>query len=494
MADKRPATLGAFKKTKSVYEPVKDELRRNLIARIQAGERLFPGIIGYEKTVIPSLVNAILSRHNFILLGLRGQAKTRLARALVRYLDEFTPAIAGSPLNCHPLKPSCAYSRRIIAEQGDDTPIAWIHRDLRYQEKLATPDVTIADLIGDLDPIKAAREKRDFSDEETIHYGIVPRTNRGIFAINELPDLQPRIQVGLLNILEENDLQIRGYPVRIPLDVALVFTANPEDYTNRGNIITPLKDRIDSQIVTHYPTSISDSMQITDQEAWTSRNGSAPAIPEFFREVIEEIAFAARDSEYVDQSSGVSARVPIAILENVISNVERRNLITGETNTVPRIADLQAAIPSITGKVELVYEGEREGPRMIAVNVIGRAVAKVFEERFPPIERDNGLPAKADPIFGKVISHFSSDTNVDVTDDSDFAAYEGALKSVPTLKRIAEQFLKTESPEETALGMEFVLEGLHQQNLIAKTAVDSMYRYTDMLATMLHNVRGGEDD
>ena len=493
MTKSRPATLGAYKKTKRVYESVKDEIRRNLIARIQSGEPLFPGIIGYEKTVVPALVNALLSRHNFILLGLRGQAKTRLARALTTLLDEYTPVIAGSPLNCHPLNPSCAYSRRVIAEQGDDTPIAWIHRDQRYQEKLATPDVTIADLIGDLDPIKAAREMRDFSDEETIHYGIVPRTNRGIFAINELPDLQPRIQVGLLNILEESDLQIRGYPVRIPLDIALVFTANPEDYTNRGNIISPLKDRIDSQIITHYPTTVADAMKITEQEAWASRNGSTAQIPMFYREVIEEVAFAARESEYIDQSSGVSARVPIAVLENVISNVERRNLLTGESNTTPRMADLQAAIPSITGKVELVYEGEREGPRMIAVNVLGRAVANVFERHFPPIEKDNGLPAKADPIFGKIISHFTSDTNVDISDETPFADYESALGSVPTLQRVAQQFLKTTTPEDTALGMEFVLEGLHQQNLIAKTAVDSIYRYTDMLATMLHNVSGRED-
>ncbi len=488
MPTKRPSIFGEFKKTHVVPEPVKDEMRRNLIGKLRSGEELFPGIIGYEKTVIPALVNAILSRHNFILLGLRGQAKTRIARALVSFLDEYTPAIKGSPLNCHPLRPGCAYSRRVLAENGDATEIVWIHRDQRYQEKLATPDVTIADLIGDLDPIKAARERRDFSDEESIHYGIIPRTNRGIFAINELPDLQPRIQVGLLNILEENDLQIRGFPVRIPMDLLLVFTANPEDYTNRGNIITPLKDRIDSQIVTHYPTNIEESQAITDQEAWTNRDGNAPTIPDFYREIVEEIAFAARESEFVDQSSGVSARVPISVLENIVSNIERRNLLTGDQCTVPRIADLAAAIPAISGKVELVYEGEREGPRMIAVNVLGRAVGRVFERRFPRIEKDNGLPAKADPIFGKVISHFSGQSAVDVSDDMPFVVYEQALQTVPTLKRIAQQFLKTSQPEETALGMEFVLEGLHQQNLIAKTAVDSIYRYTDMLATMLNSL------
>ena len=490
MATQKPATLAAYKKLKPVCESVKDEMRRNLIAKLKSGETLFPGIIGYDKTVIPSITNAILSRHNLILLGLRGQGKTRLIRSLTAFLDEYIPVIKGSPLNCHPLRPGCAYSHRVIQEQGDDTEIAWIHRDQRYQEKLATPDVTIADLIGDLDPIKAAREKRDFSDAEIINYGIIPRTNRGIFAINELPDLQPRIQVGLLNILEESDLQIRGFPIRIPLDLVLVFTANPEDYTNRGNIITPLKDRIDSQIATHYPSTVDESLVITDQEAWSVRNGQPGVIPKFYREIIEEVAFVARESEFIDQSSGVSARVPISILENVISNVERRNLLTHDDSNVPRIADLMAAIPSIAGKVELVYEGEREGPRMIAVNVIGRAVAKVFARYFPAIEKDSGLPAKADPIFGKVISHFSGDTGTEISDEMPFAEYEVALKSVPTLKRIAEQFLKSETPHETALGMEFVLEGLHQQNLIAKTAVGSIYSYTDMLATMLHNVQG----
>lgn len=489
MKNSRPSTLGAFKKAGLSYETVKDELRRNLIRRIRAGETLFPGIVGYEQTVIPAIENAILSKHNFILLGLRGQAKTRLVRTLINLLDDESPAIKGSPLNCHPLRPSCAYSLRMIAEHGDATEIEWIPREKRYQEKLATPDVTIADLIGDLDPIKAAREKRDLSDEEVIHYGIIPRTNRGIFAINELPDLQPRIQVGLLNILEENDLQIRGFPIRIPLDMVLVFTANPEDYTNRGNIITPLKDRIDSQIITHYPNSVADAQSITDQEAWISRENGRPQIPAFYREIIEEIAFAARDSEFIDQSSGVSARVPISVLENVISNVERRNLRTNEAHPIPRLADLNAAIPSITGKVELVYEGEREGPRMIAVNIMGRAVAKVFDRYFPAIEKDGGLPMKADPIFGKIIGHFSGEISVDVTDDSSFADYEASLSKVATLKKVAEQFLKTQSPQETAVGMEFILEGLHQQNLIAKTAVGSMYKYTDMLATMLHNVR-----
>jgi len=492
MATQKPATLGAFKKTKPVYESVKDEMRRNLIATIKSGKDLFPGIIGYEKTVVPAITNAILSRHSIILLGLRGQGKTRLIRSLGQFLDEYSPVIEGSPLNCHPLRPGCAYSHRVLRECGDDTPIAWVHRDQRYQEKLATPDVTIPDLIGDLDPIKAAREKRDFSDEEIINYGIIPRTNRGIFAINELPDLQPRIQVGLLNILEENDLQIRGFPVRIPLDLVLVFTANPEDYTNRGNIITPLKDRIDSQIATHYPNTVDESLKITDQEAWAVRNGASSTIPKFYREIVEEVAFVARDSEYIDQSSGVSARVPISILENIISNVERRNLLTKEESSIPRIADLMAAIPSIAGKVELVYEGEREGPRMIAVNVIGRAVEKVFSRYFPEIEKENDLPVKADPIFGKVISHFSNDNGIEVSDDMPFSEYEAALKSVPTLKRIAEQFLKAEDPAETALGMEFVLEGLHQQNLIAKTAIGSMYTYTDMLATMLHNVQGDD--
>src|SRR5687768_7407782 len=327
----KPRTLGELRVSGWRPRTVKAEMRANLIARIQSGEPLFPGIVGYDKTVIPQLENAILSQHDFILLGLRGQAKTRILRQLKSFLDEWMPEIEGSEVHDDPFHPISAFARRTVAEKGDATPIAWVHRDERYKEKLATPDVSIADLIGDIDPIKAATRKLSFADEEVIHYGLIPRTNRGIFAINELPDLQPRIQVGLLNILEEKDVQVRGFPVRLPLDMLLVFSANPEDYTNRGNIITPLRDRIASQIMTHYPLTVDDGISITAQEAWTDREaGVTVEIPRLMREMIEEVAIQARKSEYVDQSSGVSARMTISLLENVVSNAERRGLRTGE--------------------------------------------------------------------------------------------------------------------------------------------------------------------
>ncbi|HEX7252787.1 MAG TPA: AAA family ATPase, partial [Thermoanaerobaculia bacterium] len=320
----KPRTVGELKSSGYRPQNVKDELRKNLRCALAKGENPFPGIFGYERTVLPALHNAILSRHDLLLLGLRGQAKTRLLRMLVNLLDPEIPAIAGSEINEDPFRPITKYGRRMLSEKGDDAPISWIPREERYREKLATPDVTIADLIGDIDPIKAATERRSYSDEEVIHFGIVPRTNRGIFAINELPDLQPRIQVGLLNILEERDLQIRGFPVRIPLDILLVFSANPEDYTNRGNIITPLKDRISSQILTHYPDDVKVAAKITAQEAWLDREDEPRIeIPDFFRELVEEIAFAARQSEFVDQSSGVSARMPISAIEILASNLER---------------------------------------------------------------------------------------------------------------------------------------------------------------------------
>src|SRR5438128_1412005 len=356
----KPQTFGELKA--SGYRPrgVKEELRQNLRRALARGENPFEGIHGYGRTVLPALHNAVLSRHDFLLLGLRGQAKTRLLRMLVNLLDPVIPAIAGSELNEDPFLPITKYGRRLLAEKGDDAPLAWIPRSERYREKLATPDVTIADLIGDVDPIKAATERRSYSDEEVIHFGIVPRTNRGIFAINELPDLQPRIQVGLLNILEERDLQIRGFPVRIPLDILLVFSANPEDYTNRGNIITPLKDRIASQILTHYPTTPKVAVAITDQEAWTERDlfGTTVLLGDEVKLLIEEIGFVARRSEFVDQSSGVSARMPISARELLVSNLEKRALKTREQVVAPRLVDLFSTLPAITGKVEMVFEGE----------------------------------------------------------------------------------------------------------------------------------------
>ena len=478
-------TLGGLVRAGYHYEPVKNELRRNLADKINKRAQLFPGIVGYDNTVLPALQNAILSKHNIILLGLRGQAKTRITRSLTTLLDEWTPAILGSPLNCHPLNPSCAYSRRVVMERGDETRLTWRHRTERYHEKLATPDVTIADLIGDIDPIKAAREKRDLTDEEVISFGIIPRSCRGIFAINELPDLQARIQVGLLNILEENDLQIRGFPIRIPLDILLVFTANPEDYTNRGTIITPLKDRIDSQILTHYPTSLQDSIAITSQEAWISREGTTANIPDFFREIIESVAIVARDSEYIDKTSGVSARLTIALLENIISNIERRNLSDGAASMTPRFVDLYAATSAITGKIELAYEGEQEGLIHVALNLISRSIKQTFHRYFPEIERKDEQPAMADPVFGSIIGHFSNDNGIELCDDTSLEEHFQTLAQVTDLENVAKRFLTVKSKAEVAIAMEFILEGLHQENLIAKSYVNGLYKYSDLMSTLL---------
>src|SRR5258708_27527129 len=381
-------TLGELRASGYRITSVKDEMRRNLLAAIARGETLFPGIHGYERTVIPAIHNAVLSKHDIILLGLRGQAKTRILRSLTNLLDERVPIIAGCEINDSPLAPTCKRCRRLAVEQGNDLPIAWLTRDERYREKLATPDVTVADLIGDIDPIKAANQRLTYADEEVIHYGIIPRTNRGIFAINELPDLAPRIQVALLNILEERDLQIRGFPVRIPMDVVLVFSANPGDYRSRGNIITPLKDRIDSQILTHYPQDVQTAMHITKQEAWLERGPKATiVVPPYVAELVENIAFVARESELVDQSSGVSARLTIAALELLQSNLERRAAMTGDAFVFPRLSDFAMLLPAITGKVEMVYEGEQQGTAAAAPKLISLAIQKLFERKFPPIER-----------------------------------------------------------------------------------------------------------
>jgi magnesium chelatase subunit I len=383
-----PKTLGALRQSdyseeRMANRSVKDELRQNLICRLQKDDPLFPGVIGYEDTVIPQVVNAVLSRHNFILLGLRGQAKTRVIRLLTNLLDPHVPYIAGCEIRDNPYRPICVRCRNLVAELADETPIAFLTGDQRYVEKLATPDVTIADMIGDIDPIKAARRGQDISDELTIHYGLLPRANRGIFAVNELPDLAGKIQVGLFNIMQEGDVQIKGYPLRLPLDVLLVFTANPEDYTARGKIITPLKDRIGSEIRTHYPQTMEQGLEITQQEAWTDRTSSvALSIPQYIREVIEQIAFLARDDKKVDKRSGVSQRLPISVLENVLSNAERRAIRNGEDTAVPRILDVYAALPSITGKLELEYEGELKGGDAVARELIRTAVGKVYSSRF----------------------------------------------------------------------------------------------------------------
>jgi magnesium chelatase subunit I len=376
-------TLGELKKSLYRSVSVRDEMRANLLHKLAAGEPLFPGIIGYEDSVIPQIANAILSRHNFVLLGLRGQAKSRILRSLVTLLDDSIPFIAGCEINDDPLKPLCRACHERLAEMGDDTPLEYRRAEDRYVEKLATPDVTIADIIGDLDPIKAARGGHTLSSELTIHYGLLPRANRGIFAINELPDLAGKIQVGLFNIMQEGDVQIKGYPVRLPLDVALVFTANPEDYTARGKIITPLKDRIGSEIRTHYPATLEQAMAITTQEAWTNRNGRTKlTIPDFLREVVESIAFVARQEKKVDKRSGVSQRVPITCLENVVSSAEYRAVKNHENRTVPRPSDVYAAMPSLTGKVELEYEGEMRGADNVVRDIIRQATARVFKKYF----------------------------------------------------------------------------------------------------------------
>jgi magnesium chelatase subunit I len=502
----RPQTLGALRASGHRLRSVKDEMRANLIAAIRAGGPLFPGIVGYEHTVEPQIVNALLSRHDFILLGLRGQAKTRLLRALTRFLDEWVPEIAGCPLHSDPLAPLTHHAKHALEVHGDDTPIAWIHREQRYQEKLATPDVTIADLIGDIDPIKAATLRLDYSDERVIHYGIVPRTNRGIFAINELPDLQPRIQVGLLNILEEKDFQIRGFPVRMPLDVVMVFSANPEDYTNRGNIITPLRDRINSQIITHYPQTREQGMAITAQEAWTRRDGGIEVVvPSFMRELVEEVAIQARKSEYVDQNSGVSARLPIALMENLISNAERRGIRTGEARVVTRICDLQNAVSAVSGKVELVLEGEQEGALNVARALLGRGVKALFAQRFPDAfkpRRPRGRAAAAaaegesEPAatseYRPILEWFAAGHHAGIGDDMPQAEYAKSLASVKGLNAVAVKYLEPAGAEEAAVAMELLLEGLHQHSMLSRERVDgARTSYKDMLKSMLSGL--GED-
>ena len=421
-----PETFGALKRSPwaapgRINRTVKDELRQNLLERLASGNPLFPGVLGYEDTVMPQIANAVLSRHNFILLGLRGQAKSRILRALTTLMDEVIPIVAGSEVNDDPFSPISKYARLLLAEAGDDAPIAWATRDSRYVEKLATPDVTIADIIGDVDPIKAARGGHLLSDELTIHYGMLPRANRGIFALNELPDLSGKVQVGLFNIMQEGDVQIKGYPVRLPLDLLLVFSANPEDYTARGKIITPLKDRIGSEIATHYPETVEIGMEITRQEAWAQRGALTVEVPDFMAELVERIAFEARTDKRIDRRSGVSQRMPISVLENVISNAERRSISTGEKEAVPRIADVYSALPAITGKIELEYEGEIVGGTAIARELIRRAADATFRERAGLADTD------------EIVMWFDAGGALQVSDDVSAAAVVQGFKAVPTL-------------------------------------------------------------
>lgn len=456
-----PTTLGELRRAVAAGDvprrPVRAELRDNLILKLRAGDDIFPGIIGYDDTVVPQVVNAILSQHDFILLGLRGQAKTRLLRALTSLLDEFLPIVPGSEVNDDPLAPLSAYARRRIAEEGDGMPIGWKHRDERYVEKLATPDVTIADVIGDIDPIKAARGGLQLGDELTMHFGLLPRANRGIFAINELPDLAGKIQVGLFNILQEGDVQIKGYPIRLPLDLLMCFSANPEDYTARGKIITPLKDRIGAEIRTHYLESRADAVAVTTQEAWVER-GLRVDVPAYVREVVEEIAFQARADRRVDRRSGVSQRLPISVLETVVSNAERRALVAGESLVVPRVTDAYTALPSITGKIELEYEGELKGAHAVAKDLIRNAVAQVFDGYF------------VDADVSATVHWFENGGSVLLGDGLPASALVVEASKVPGLMDLASRAALPGAPAPlVAAAIDFVLEGLYAQKRIGRT-------------------------
>jgi magnesium chelatase subunit I len=463
---KKPATLGDLRNT-DWADPakhgrsVKDELRANLVRKLTDGEPLFPGIVGYEDTVVPQLVNAVLARHNFILLGLRGQAKSRILRQLVSLLDEEIPVIAGSEINDNPFAPISKYGRQLVEEHGDRTPIAWITRDYRYVEKLATPDVTIADIIGDVDPIKAARGGHLLSDELTIHYGLLPRSNRGIFALNELPDLAGKIQVGLFNIMQEGDVQIKGYPIRLALDVLLVFSANPEDYTARGKIITPLKDRIGSEIVTHYPRDIDAGMAITAQEAWLQRKGVPVDVPDFVAEIVERIAFEARVDKRIDHRSGVSQRLPISVIENVVSGAERRAIVNREQPAVPRISDIYAALPSITGKIELEYEGELQGADTVARDLVRRACLATFEARAGGADCDG------------IVTWFDEGGALKVGGDERADLLVRGFTTVPGLLDLVQQtgLAGRGDAERTVAACELVLEGLVAQKRISRSDV-----------------------
>jgi magnesium chelatase subunit I len=458
-----PATLGQLRSAVSTgtlkRRTVKEEIRDNLIARLRTGETLFPGIIGYDETVVPQIVNAVLSRHNFILLGLRGQAKSRILRALADLLDAEVAVMPGCEIHDDPLEPLCAACRARVRQEGDAVEIAWLPREARYVEKLATPDVTIADIIGDLDPIKAARSGLQLSDELTMHYGLLPRANRGIFAINELPDLAGKIQVGLFNILQEGDVQIKGYPVRLPLDVMMVFSANPEDYTARGKIITPLKDRIGSEIRTHYPATRHEGMAITAQEAWMTRTDLDVVVPEFVREIVEEVAFQARQDSRIDKRSGVSQRLPISLLENVISNAERRAILSREPAVVPRVSDIYAALPAITGKFELEYEGELRGADNVAREIIRNAVGAVFGGIFAAVE------------YGQVGDWFDMGGTLQVEDTLPAAELLKRTAVVQGLHDIARQAGISARPSVPLLAsaVDFVLEGLYAHKKITRS-------------------------
>lgn len=478
-------TLGELKKSGYKPKSIRQEMRENLIAKLKNKEKIFEGILGFDDTVLPDMERAVLSGHNILLLGLRGQAKTRMARLLTSLLDEYIPVVQGSELNDDPLQPLSRYAQDLIAEKGDETPVDWLHRSHRYIEKLATPDVSVADLIGDVDPIKAANLKLTYSDERVIHFGLIPRSHRCIFVINELPDLQARIQVSLFNILQEGDIQIRGFKIRLPLDIEFVFTANPEDYTNRGSIITPLKDRIESQILTHYPRSIETAMQITAQEASipTAQKENI-AMPDIHRKLLEMISFNARTSEYIDEKSGVSARLSISALENLYSTAERRMLINGEKNTTTRITDFWGVIPAVTGKVELVYEGEQEGPYNVAMSLLFKAVRDLFSEHFPDPQQNIKREIKDE--YGVIKTWFSAGHSVDIMNDASDKEFEKTLMSVAGLEKFTEKYIR--SGKELVPFMELVLFGLSEKEIIGKNILENSLNFSDPLTNLLNDL------
>ncbi|ANW97457.1 magnesium chelatase [Wenyingzhuangia fucanilytica] len=480
-------TLGALKTAGYTYKTIKEELRSNLINLKKAQKETFTGVHGYEKTVIPQLERAILSKHNINLLGLRGQAKTRLARQMVNLLDEYIPVVSGSEINDNPLKPISRFAKELIAEQGDETPITWLHRSERFAEKLATPDVTVADIIGDIDPIKAANLKLSYADDRVIHYGMIPRANRSIFVINELPDLQARIQVALFNILQEGDIQIRGFKLRFDLDMQFVFTANPEDYTNRGSIITPLKDRIGSQILTHYPDNIAIAKTITQQEAKLEENQSNNIyVPELAKDLLEQIGFEARDSEYVDVKSGVSARLSISAYENLLSTAELRMLATGETNTSVRLSDFMGIIPAINGKIELVYEGEQEGAASVAENLINDAIKTLFPTYFPAIEK---LVRKdASTPYDEIIKWFIAGDDFELANDLTDKEYQQQLEYITPLTDLLQEYQPDLNSKDLAFFKEFVLWSLVEHKKLNKVTLTEGYGFKDSFESFIDGI------
>jgi magnesium chelatase subunit I len=480
-------TLGELKAYGYQSRSIKEELRGNLLLKLKQGKEIFPGVLGYDDTVIPELERALLSGHNINLLGLRGQAKTRLARQLTTLLDEFIPVIEGSEINDDPFAPLSVFGKNMIADLGDNTPIAWWHRSERYAEKLATPDVTVADLIGDVDPIKAANMKLNYGDERTLHFGIIPRSNRGIFVINELPDLQPRIQVALFNILQEGDIQIRGFKVRMPLDIQFIFTANPEDYTNRGSIVTPLKDRIGSQIITHYPKDIEVSKRITKQEARVNDDLiSKIYVSPVVETILEQIGFEARDNEYIDKKSGVSARLSISAYENLISTAELRMIKNNDAVTAVRIGDLFGVIPAITGKVELVYEGEQEGHQLVARQLISKSIRSVFPQVFPSPEKRN-KKEKSESPYQEILDWFSAGNVLDLMSLQKDIDFRKALLEVKGLPELVKKTIGESNSQEAFLLMELVLFGLVEFSKLNKKELVHGNRFDDLFSSVLGN-------